>query len=125
MMREPLKRDRVIQFAIAALMLAPLAAAFFGQGGFADAYGSYQSSDPDAISARHWTLAAAAGRSLLVGGLATAFALLIGIPAGWALAQRERPLWLLVLAALPLALPALVSVSGWMVARAGGRGLAF
>jgi iron(III) transport system permease protein len=113
-MREPEKKDRVIQFAIATLMLAPLAAAFFGQGGFADAYGSYQSADPDAISARHWTLAAAAGRSLLVGGLATALALLVGIPAGWALAQRERPLWLLVLAALPLALPASVSVSGWI-----------
>lgn len=114
MMREPLKRDRTIQFAIAALMLAPLAIAFFGQGGFADAYGTYQSSDPDAISARHWALAAAAGRSVLVGGLAAALALLIGIPAGWALAQRERPLWLLVLAALPLALPASVSVSGWI-----------
>jgi len=114
MMRDPQRKDRTIQFAIAALMLAPLAVAFFGQGGFSDAYGTYQSSDPKAIDARHAALLAAAGRSLLIGALSTALALLIGVPAGWALAHRERPLWLLVLAALPLALPASVSVSGWI-----------
>ncbi|HEY3319731.1 MAG TPA: hypothetical protein VGP72_04570 [Planctomycetota bacterium] len=106
------RAEHLAQTAVAALILLPLLAAFLGQGGLADAYSADDGSG--ALSARRWTLAAACGRSLLIGMLAMAGALVLGIPAGWALAQRRRPLWLLVLVALPLALPPSVSVSGWI-----------
>jgi iron(III) transport system permease protein len=115
-MRAISSRDRLIQFAIAAALVLPLAIAFFGRGGFQDALNQQMS--PDAIEARRMALAAAAGKSFLLGILSVVFALAVGVPAGWALAQHSdkssrRLLWL-VIAVLPLALPASVAVSGWV-----------
>ncbi|MCY3021787.1 MAG: hypothetical protein NTW87_22480 [Planctomycetota bacterium] len=115
----PSGRDRIVHYALAALLLLPLLLAFAGSGGFSDAYGTYQTSDPAALAARRWALAAATGRSLLIGVLATLLGLALGIPAGWFLAQRgggrsARSPCLLALAALPLALPPSVAVSGWI-----------
>jgi len=126
-MRQPSKTDRLIQIALALALVAPLLYAFAGQGGFEDAYGAYQSSDPAFSTVRRTALAAATARSIFVGVLSTALALMIGIPAGWALSHsaggwsNRGSLVLLMLAALPLALPASVTVSGWVgwVAPAG------
>jgi len=70
-------------------------------------------------------LLAAGARSLLVALSATAVAAAVGIPAAWALAQRRRPLLMLVLCALPLALPASVAVSGWVRMFAPGAASSF
>jgi iron(III) transport system permease protein len=145
-MRQPDRTDRVVQCAVAALLLLPLLAAFLGGGGFSDAYGAYQPTDGAVVAARRAALAAATCRSLLIGAGAALVAAAIGIPAAWALAvchgpaavRRSVPLpsdgartgngpgpwhpfgaaWrstaLLVLAALPLALPPSVAVSGWI-----------
>ena len=103
-MRDPSSRERLIEFAVAALMILPLLAVFvssFGGG-------------TGEIMERWSPLFAAFSRSMMVGAGAVGIALLIGLPAGWVLARSERPLWLLVLIALPLALPASVTVSGWV-----------
>ena len=129
-MRQPGRRDRSLQLVLAALLALPLLAAFFGGGGFADVYGAYQSGVGPATVARQLALAAALGRSLLIGVLAAALAAALGVPAGWALAQTPHPastsfmsgllrkgrgtVAALVLAALPLALPPSVAVSGWV-----------
>ncbi|HYG78641.1 MAG TPA: hypothetical protein VEK08_26815 [Planctomycetota bacterium] len=119
-MRQPSKIDHALHVLLALALLAPLLIAFAGQGGFADAFGSYESGEPGFAAARKAALVAATGRSLLVGILATGMALLIGIPAGWALSEKSggglsrKAVLLLVVTALPLALPASVSVSGWV-----------
>jgi len=130
-MRQAGPTDRYVQWAVAALLILPLLAAFVSGSGFADAYGTYQPGDEAAISARRMALAAATGRSLLVGSLAALLATTFGVPAGWALAQRSGSrrgagrlarwdfgrltfCFTLVLAALPLALPPSVAVSGWV-----------
>lgn len=112
-MRELQPREKRLQLLIAAILLAPLLVAFWGSGGFTDAYNNVPSTN-GASAARQGALMLAMGRSLLIGFLAVLIALVLGIPAGWALAQRQRRLWLLVLTALPLALPASVAVSGWV-----------
>lgn len=124
-MREPRPFDRLVQIVLALLLLAPLAAIFltatdapYSQiqpGGSSISPASEFDPPGDSVSsARRWALAAAFGRNLCLGLAALSVALAIGIPAAWALAQRQRPLWLLVLVALPLALPASVAVSGWI-----------
>lgn len=126
-MREAAAGERWLDFCVALLCLAPLLAAFFGTGGAADAYGAgagYKPTDAEA-TARYLALAQAGGRSLLLALMATAMAACIGIPAAWALAQRERPLFLLVICALPLALPASVAVSGWVRLFAPGAASSF
>src|SRR5688500_4282050 len=102
-MRNLTSRERLIEFAVAALMLIPLLLVFVSS-----------LSESSEFMDRWSPLLAAFTRSLLVGTGAVAIALLIGVPAGWVLARSERPLWLLVLIALPLALPASVTVSGWV-----------
>src|SRR6266566_888510 len=104
-MRQSSSNDRIAQQILAALLIVPLIFAFWGSGGFADAFGTYQPSEAVAAE-RRMALIEAGLRSLLLASIATSVALAIGIPAGWALAQRKNPLWLLVLCALPLALPA-------------------
>jgi len=88
-MRQPGRRDHCLQWVVAALFILPLLAAFLGGGGFSDAYGTYQPGDEAAIAARRLALAAATGRSLLVGSLAALLAVALGVPAGWALATRR------------------------------------
>jgi iron(III) transport system permease protein len=123
-MREASSRDRIVQQIFAVLLLTPLVFAFWGSGGFSDAFGTYQPSEAVA-AARRMALVEAGLRSLLLAGLATSVALAIGIPAGWAFAQRKNPLWLLVFCALPLALPASVTVSGWVRFLAPGAASSF
>jgi iron(III) transport system permease protein len=101
-------KQRAWQFLAAGVLLLPLACAFWSSGGLIDAYTS------DASATRQWGLAAAAGRSILMGVVTALLAALIGIPAAWVLAQRRNRLWPMILCALPLALPASVSVSGWV-----------
>lgn len=119
MMREASSNDKIAQMSIAALIVAPLIIVFWSSG-----------EDPnqitaDVAAARHRALIDAGLRSLQLAILATSVALAIGIPAGWALAQRKNPLWLLVLCALPLALPASVAVSGWVRFLAPGAASSF
>ncbi|HLX63864.1 MAG TPA: ABC transporter permease subunit [Planctomycetota bacterium] len=111
-MRNSSPRDRVLQFALALAVVAPLAAAFWGGGGLADAFATNVSAD--AAAARRWALAAATGRSVLVGGTATFIAALIGVPAAWALSARPMSVWRTALLMLPFALPAPVAISGWV-----------
>jgi len=139
-MRQAGRTDRIMQWAVGALLILPLLAAFLGGGSFSEAYGTYQPGDEGAIAARRWALAAATGRSLLVGSLAALLAAALGVPTGWALAQRgnshggagcpacggsgrltacptlkgKREIVALVLVTLPLALPPSVAVSGWV-----------
>jgi ABC-type Fe3+ transport system permease subunit len=120
-MHEASPRSQVVQGSIAALIVLPLMAAFFGAGGFADTFGATR----DVWAARQAELLDAGLRSLLLATLSTTIALAIGIPAGWALAQRKNPLWLLMLCALPLALPASVCVSGWVRFLAPGAASSF
>ena len=124
-MRAATPRETLIQSVCALLLLVSLLAAFSGSGGFEDAYGAWQPGNNAAFEARLESLAAAFGRSLLIGVLTASMALGIGIPAGWALARRTRPLWLLLFAALPLALPASVAVSGWFKLCAPGAASSF
>lgn len=121
-MRQPGRTDAILQWIVAALLLLPLLAAFAGGAGSAAAYGPHPPDDQGAAAARQLALAAATGRSLLIGALASLLAAALGIPAGWALAQPRSVLsrkggvsaLVLVLAALPLALPPSVAVSGWI-----------
>ncbi len=119
-MPEPTRFDRWTQRAAAVLLLAPLLLAFFGAGGFDDAYGAGLASNSDTPVNRNWILLEATGRSIGLAAVATLVALLIGVPAAWALAQRSQSrqrvwaLFLLMVCVLPLALPASVSVSGWI-----------
>src|ERR1041385_6355360 len=123
-MREASSTDRTAQQIFAILLVAPLVFAFWGSGGFHDAFGTYQPSA--AVAAERLKALIDAGlRSLLLAGIATTVALAIGIPAGWAFARRKNPLWLLVFCALPLALPASVTVSGWVRFLAPGAASSF
>ena len=111
-MRDSSRRDNIIQFALALILLAPLLAAFWSGGGFEDAFGTRKSAEVSA--ARQWALLRAAGQSLTLGCLSAGVAALIGIPAAWALSGRRASAVRTALAILPLALPAPVAVSGWV-----------
>jgi ABC-type Fe3+ transport system permease subunit len=120
-MRSPAWQDRAVQVLVAGLCLAPLLWAFWGHES-KDASGAAVSPlqsvysgacEPGGISPRE-ILISALGRSALVGAGATLLALLLGIPAGWALSARRRAPWILALCALPLAFPPSAAVSGWL-----------
>ncbi len=115
--------DKLIQFALAAALLAPLLAAFSGSGGLEDAFATSQSAE--AAAARRWVLLCAAGQSLLIGSLSAAIAALVGIPAAWALSGRRVSAAKIALVVLPLALPAPVAVSGWIQLIAPGATSSF
>ena len=101
-MRAATSTQRIIQALAALLLLAPMLAAFCGGTG---------AGDP---AARFSTLAAACVRSLSVALLGASIALLIGVPAAWALSARRGATWRTALLILPLALPAPVAISGWV-----------
>ena len=113
-MREATLREKLAQASVALVLIVPLLAAFQETHGLADATGTWQPPDAGAQHARQMALLFAGLHSLGLGLLSALLALLIGVPAGWALARPRRPLWLLVIVALPLALPASVAVSGWV-----------
>jgi len=122
-MRASTLSERLLHCLLAAVLLVPLALAFFGAGGFDDAYGGTTppiSGGGEVLISRQTALLQASMRSMGLALLATCVALLIGVPSAWALAQRSNPsrgawgLLLLVCCLLPLALPASVTVSGWM-----------
>ena len=121
-MREATRTERVIQGLLALLCLAPLLCAFFLSDGMS---GAEAAPTAEQVALHRSELLAAGGRSLLVAISATVVAACIGIPAAWALAQRRRPLLMLVLCALPLALPASVAVSGWVRLFAPGAASSF
>ncbi len=121
-MREATRKERVVQGLLALLCLAPLLCAFFLNGGLSS---TETAPTAEQIASHRYELLAAGARSLLVALSATAVAAGVGIPAAWALAQRRRPLLMLVLCALPLALPASVAVSGWVRMFAPGAASSF
>ena len=101
-MRAATFTQRSIQALAALLLLAPLLAAFCGGTGAGD------------LASRFSTLATACIHSLSVALLSAATALLIGVPAAWALSARHGGTWRAALLVLPLALPAPVAISGWV-----------
>jgi len=104
-MRRLLIRDHVVHVALAAVLLLPLAFAFTGPGSADEVFGD---------SAARVELFQVLARSSWIGLGATAVALLLGLPAGWALARRPRASWWGAWCALPLALAPSVAVSGWL-----------
>ena len=123
-MRDATRNERLLQGLLAAACLAPLLFAFWNGGGLSAAERQYALS-ADEAAVRRVQLFEAGGRSLLVAVATTLVAACLGIPAAWALAQRRRPLFLLVVCALPLALPASVAVSGWVRMFAPGAASSF
>jgi iron(III) transport system permease protein len=123
-MREATRNERIVQGLLAAMCLAPLLLAFWSGGGLASADKQYALNADEAVL-RRAQLMEAGGRSLLLAISATVVAACLGIPAAWALAQRRRPLFLLLVCALPLALPASVAVSGWVRMFAPGAASSF
>jgi iron(III) transport system permease protein len=112
-MRTATRSERFWDCAAALLLLGPLLFAFW-RSGFGGPWNSAGNDGALSASARWAVLSAATCRSLAIGLGAASLALLIGIPAGWALSRRGRSVWLMVFCALPLALPASVGVSGWV-----------
>lgn len=113
-----------MQALLAGLCLAPLLYAFVARdsgsptdesgrplGPFGSVY-SGQCAE-GGISPRE-VIFSALGRSAAIGAGATALALLLGVPVGWALSARRRTPWFLALCALPLAFPPSAAVSGWL-----------
>jgi len=98
---------------LAALMLAPLVAGFFGKGSFEAVYGQAPGEGAEEASQKRTLLFEALGRSGWVGLGATFVALVLGLPAAWALSRR-RTFGRLALCALPLALAPSAAVSGWL-----------
>jgi len=116
-MRALSSRERLLQLLLAAVLLAPLGIAFFGRGDFGEAYTAVAAGEE--LMSRQTALLYASLRSMGLAALATLVALLIGVPSAWALAQRSGGsrrwgLLLLVCCVLPLAIPASVTVSGWV-----------
>ena len=110
-MRSPAWQDRLAQVLLAGLCLAPLLYAFHGEGSFHSVFGG--PSAEGAVGPRE-AVFSALGRSAAIGAGAMALALLLGVPAGWALSARRRTPWFLALCALPLAFPPSAAVSGWL-----------
>ena len=113
-MRRTAPSDLLVQWLLAGLCLSILACGFAGAGSFQEVYGSQAWESPSAGANKREVLLQAFGNSAWIGVGATALALLLGIPSGWALSRRRRSPLLLALCALPLALAPSVAVSGWL-----------
>src|SRR5438046_559574 len=105
-MREPTLNERIVQGTLAVLIVAPLVMAFMGENSASNHAVDSQPATPAEIAAVAATAEAhraallfAGARSLMLAFAAMFVAACIGIPAAWALAQRERPLALMVICA--------------------------